>query len=448
MSARNEYSVFLDDVKRQRILRGLFDDFYADCTAEVIFDTNRAWCAWTPAIARLFPDAKVIACVRDLPWVIDSIERLIQRNVFSPSSIFNYTAGGTVYTRANGVAGRMAWSALPTMRSNRPATALNGIACAGPVRDPDHRPAKTHHAIYDFLDEPDFEHGLMMSIMTHQFDDRAKHFGTPHRAAHVKAEPPCELAAAGSVQSFYQRRLLARSAEDSRGSTDRMSFIPGRSIAALTVSFNAPPSATMRDILSKCLKRLPLSPPPKKPLSTNHGPLRLGPQPSRWFMFATLAIALVALVLAGLVYSQPPHTSGTGIPQQSGDARANVCVAYHAAHNAMVINTNLQSPNPKDPTDELSVATSARLALIGSGTYLKEMLAANSAAPTDLVNAVDALANTTEQLGINYLNRAKAGYGSVGVWVLKSAQRLDAPGVAARRRCFETAVSALAGRTC
>ena len=30
-----------------------------------------------PAIARLFPDAKVIACVRELSWVIDSIERLI-----------------------------------------------------------------------------------------------------------------------------------------------------------------------------------------------------------------------------------------------------------------------------------------------------------------------------------------------------------------------------------
>ena len=38
--------------------------------------------------------------------MIDSIERLIQRNVFSPSSIFNYSAGGTVYTRANGVAGQ------------------------------------------------------------------------------------------------------------------------------------------------------------------------------------------------------------------------------------------------------------------------------------------------------------------------------------------------------
>jgi hypothetical protein len=131
-------------------------------------------------------------------------------------------------------------------------------------------------------------------------------------------------------------------------------------------------------------------------------------EPSRWSTFAALAIAVVALVLAGLAYFHPTHTGGTGVPQQGGDAKANVCIAYLAAHNAVVINTHLQSPNPNDPTAELSVATSARLALIGSGTYLKERLAANSAAPTDLVNAVDALANTVEQLGINYLNRAKA----------------------------------------
>jgi hypothetical protein len=129
---------------------------------------------------------------------------------------------------------------------------------------------------------------------------------------------------------------------------------------------------------------------------------------SRWSTFATLAIALVALVLAGLAYFQPAQTSGPAIPQQSGDAKANVCAAYHAAHNAVVINTHLQSPNPKDVTAELSVATSARLALIGGGTYLKERLAANTAAPTDLTSAVNSVANTIEQLGINYLNRAAA----------------------------------------
>ena len=58
MSARNEYSIFIDDAKRQRILHGLFDNYYAGCPAEVIFDTNRVWCGWMPAIERLFPMRK------------------------------------------------------------------------------------------------------------------------------------------------------------------------------------------------------------------------------------------------------------------------------------------------------------------------------------------------------------------------------------------------------
>lgn len=42
MSARNEYSVFIDDARRERVLRGLFEAFYAGSRAEVIFDTSRA----------------------------------------------------------------------------------------------------------------------------------------------------------------------------------------------------------------------------------------------------------------------------------------------------------------------------------------------------------------------------------------------------------------------
>ena len=191
MSARNEYSVFLDDTKRQRILRGLFDDFYAECPAEVIFDTNRAWCGWMPAIARLFPDAKVIACVRELPWVIDSIERLIQRNVFSPSSIFNYSTGGTVYTRANGVAGQDGMVGAPYDALKQ--------ACYGAQKDRlllvqyetlTTDPTKTMHAIYEFLDEPVHEHHFgHVDYDVTEFDERA---GTPglHTVRRVvKAEP-------------------------------------------------------------------------------------------------------------------------------------------------------------------------------------------------------------------------------------------------------------------
>jgi sulfotransferase len=191
MSARNEFSVFLDDAKRQRILRGLFDSYYNDSVAEVIFDTNRAWCARLPAIAQLFPNAKVVACVRELPWVIDSIERLVQRNVFSPSSIFNYSPGGTVYTRANDVAAQDGMVGAPYDALKQ--------ACYGAQRDRlllvqyetlTTEPAKVMHAIYEFIGETVFEHDFShVDYDVTEFDDRAGTPGLHTVRGEVKAEP-------------------------------------------------------------------------------------------------------------------------------------------------------------------------------------------------------------------------------------------------------------------
>lgn len=47
----------------------------------------------------------MICCVRNPAWVVDSIERLVQRNVFELSGIFNFDPGGTVYSRAEGLSG-------------------------------------------------------------------------------------------------------------------------------------------------------------------------------------------------------------------------------------------------------------------------------------------------------------------------------------------------------
>lgn len=178
MSARNEFSVFLDDSKRERILHALFDQYYADCKAGVVFDTNRAWCARMPMVAQLFPGAKVIACVRHLPWIVDSIERLVQKNSFSPSSIFGFSAGGTVYTRANGVAGAdglvgFAYDALKQACFGAQADRLLLVQYESLTADP----AKTMQAIYAFIGEPPFRHDFEhVAYDVSEFDARA---GTP-----------------------------------------------------------------------------------------------------------------------------------------------------------------------------------------------------------------------------------------------------------------------------
>jgi len=159
-SARNEGAVFVDDDQRQRLLRGCFDAYYADIhPAKLVFDTNRQWTTKLPALSQLFPDAKVICCVRNPAWVLDSIESLIRRNAFELSGIFNYEPAGTVYSRieglskGDGMAG-FAWNALREAVYGPHAGRLLLVRYEVLTA----RPVPTLAAIYNFIGEPLFTH--------------------------------------------------------------------------------------------------------------------------------------------------------------------------------------------------------------------------------------------------------------------------------------------------
>ena len=145
-------------------------------------------------------------------------------------------------------------------------------------------------------------------------------------------------------------------------------------------------------------------PSPVSEESASKKPVPFPPQSgaSRWLTYAALALAVVATVLAALAYFHPAPNKALA-PQQGGDAKANLCSAYKGTHRSVVVNTHMQSRDPNNEVAELSVATNARLALVGGGAYLKDRLAANTAAPADLANGVNSFANTIEQLGMNYL---------------------------------------------
>ncbi|HET9018861.1 MAG TPA: sulfotransferase [Acetobacteraceae bacterium] len=159
-SQRNEAAVFVDDDQRRRLLRACFDAYYADIhETQVVFDTNRMWTTKLPALTQLFPDARMICCVRNPAWVIDSIETLIRRNAFELSGIFGFEAGGTVYSRAealskgDGMAG-FAWNALREAVYGPHADRLLLVRYETLTADP----LGTLAAIYDFVGEDLFPH--------------------------------------------------------------------------------------------------------------------------------------------------------------------------------------------------------------------------------------------------------------------------------------------------
>jgi hypothetical protein len=127
---------------------------------------------------------------------------------------------------------------------------------------------------------------------------------------------------------------------------------------------------------------------------------------SRWIAPAGLAVGVLALILT-LVQWFHPSSHGNGAPtfsdQQVKDAKTSVCAAYTTVHRAVVVNTHLQNPPDGGPVGALAAATSARLALYGGGSYLRDRLTKEPATPEDLTKAVDSLATTLEDLGVNYL---------------------------------------------
>ena len=178
MSEDNEFSVFISQEQKRALILSIFSAYYhPQSDKEVIFDTNRLWCGKLPLIRELFPEAKVICCVRNIAWIMDSIELLIRRNAFDVSRLFNNPAErATVYSRTEALSqgSRLVGYAYNALKeafySEQSASILlvdYDLLTKGP--------AKTMSLIYQFLGEAPFEHDFdNVQYEEPEFDKRLK----------------------------------------------------------------------------------------------------------------------------------------------------------------------------------------------------------------------------------------------------------------------------------
>jgi sulfotransferase len=163
MSGKNDFSVAITDAQRLAILRGVFQNYYGAGDfqgTEVVFDTGRVWCSKMPLLATLFPNSKVIACVREMPWVLDSVERLIRKQPLNANKMFHFNPNGTVYSRAealidvNGMVGFSFQATKDAFYGEHAPGRLLLLSYEGLTRDP----KAALQAVYRFVGEPWFEH--------------------------------------------------------------------------------------------------------------------------------------------------------------------------------------------------------------------------------------------------------------------------------------------------
>jgi sulfotransferase len=160
-AAGTEFGSVITQEQRRRLVRGLFDAYYADQhDKDVVFDTNRLWCARMPALMDQFPDAKVIACVRNVAWVMDSLERRYRANPYELTRLFNdETERNTVYSRVDTLAQRnrlvgFPWTALKDAFYGEHAASLLVVEYDLLAQ----APQRVLPLIYQFIGEEPFEH--------------------------------------------------------------------------------------------------------------------------------------------------------------------------------------------------------------------------------------------------------------------------------------------------
>ena len=158
--ASSEFYSFFDTARRKAICRALFDAYYYDKKQhEVVFDTNRHWTARLHQLVELFGDFKMICCVRNPAWIMDSFERIYRKNPFDYSRMFSPGSRLTVYTRcetmmnASGTVGS-AWTALKEAYYGE----FSGKLLLIEYDLLTQYPQRTLQLVYRFLDEPAFEH--------------------------------------------------------------------------------------------------------------------------------------------------------------------------------------------------------------------------------------------------------------------------------------------------
>ncbi len=159
-SAGTEFASLMTIPKREAVIRGIFDTYYADRPERVIFDTNRAWTSRMPLLHSLFGEVKVIAMVRNVAWIMDSMERMYRRQPFEHTRLFSPAERSTVYTRVEALGQKtrlvgLAWASLREAMSGEFASSILLV-------DYDHfvdHPAESMERIYEFIGTmPKFYH--------------------------------------------------------------------------------------------------------------------------------------------------------------------------------------------------------------------------------------------------------------------------------------------------
>lgn len=178
----SENNDLIDENRRKQILRDTFEAYYKAVDRPVVFDTNRGWTSKTSLLKDLYPKTKIICCVRDLFWILDSFERITAKNSLYGSTLTDEENSQTVTTRCD---------ALMDVKKEgqvvKPYYFLEEGLCLNPdmiflmeyeslCKDPE----GTMRKIYSFINKPYYDHDFDNVEYENEVYDKALNMKSLH----------------------------------------------------------------------------------------------------------------------------------------------------------------------------------------------------------------------------------------------------------------------------
>jgi sulfotransferase len=169
----------VDIDKRRSLIKALFESFYEDGN-DVCFNTNRGWASETALLKDLFPAFKMIVCLREIPWILDSFERLNSKNPYTVKPLYSHQQLANVYDRTHmlmgNIQGAPGYVAGPLMNTKASMFSAEKSQLLYVEYDTlAKHPESAMRQIYAFLEEPWFAHNFRdVENSYDEFDIEAK----------------------------------------------------------------------------------------------------------------------------------------------------------------------------------------------------------------------------------------------------------------------------------
>lgn len=101
-----ENSNFIDNTRRINTISSLFDGYYSHLSQSIVFDTSRSWTRNSSLLNTVFPNTKIVCCVRDVDEIINSFEKLWSETPLYYKQINDFAYSSNIFERSDEIYNR------------------------------------------------------------------------------------------------------------------------------------------------------------------------------------------------------------------------------------------------------------------------------------------------------------------------------------------------------